>query len=446
VNCQEANRIFFRYVDHELSLPEEKALFAHLLTCDQCSSAFSSVRDMHNLIEQAMTPVAPPANLTERIMAAIPKECFPEEGRSSIKESGLRRMVGRWADFFRNWKESAGWQFKAAAVSLGLLAVVVWGSHLNFQGTELAKIDSPGVDPGYVSSIDNKEDPPDLAEPNKPAGEKIQAVENNNDLLPSASKPEETGEREKDQQKPDPEPPAKDSVQVPDVSDKKDVIELPHATSGQDRVDSVEILPLVLNSGEAVSRFVIAEGGDSVHYLVSPNGETEEWQVELKKDAEPQKVEADFLIDAGSTEELDPEYPEWLYAADLLKNVTLMAADWSPNKTEIAVNIKSSETEDVVSGVWIIKEEGKVSMQAAQVGGGEDVAWSPDGLKIAFTDELGCLYVTYLSENLMLQITDSSDGFAKIGSLSWTPDAKKIVFSGEKQDQPGTGIFMVALP
>jgi hypothetical protein len=33
MNCQEAKQVFYKYLDQELSLPEEEALSAHLRVC-----------------------------------------------------------------------------------------------------------------------------------------------------------------------------------------------------------------------------------------------------------------------------------------------------------------------------------------------------------------------------------------------------------------------------
>ncbi|MGI6711475.1 MAG: zf-HC2 domain-containing protein [Bacillota bacterium] len=456
MRCQDAREMFFRYIDHELPSEEETALNTHLQECPECSFEFASMKKTHDLLQRTIIPIDPPIDLTERIMSSLPAEIFTQEESVASKKpiTGWGSHIqSRWDYYKKAWKSVRGnWQFKTAIVSFSLLVAVLLGINWNYKEPQVAQIDSskreavktehPGVSAKNAENVNASVTEPDedkagdlsreslKTEKSRVKGNLVEAndntANNNNSMV------------NKNNDK-------KQSIEIASSEENKNYIQLPQATSVQNRIASIEVIPLV---GNLKKNPVFHLDDKFLRYTLAINESNEQWEVELKKGAEPKKVDADVLKETSGLVKTssNDRRPEWIASAIPVSDVKIGATSWSLDQKQIAVNIGSSQGKDGATGIWVIQENGKIAVQVTQIGGGNDIAWSPDANKIAFTDESDYLYVFYLRDHLLLQLTNTSDNFKEIGDLKWTPEGKKVVFSGEKTDDFSKGIFMVTLP
>ncbi len=126
-----------------------------------------------------------------------------------------------------------------------------------------------------------------------------------------------------------------------------------------------------------------------------------------------------------------------------------MVPAWSPSGKSLAVNVgQLGLRAEKYKGVWLVDLKKNSMTQLTNIGGGNLVSWSPDGSKIAFTDEKGILYVAFIKDDFTVgqicQITPEVDEDSEI-QLDWLDDSQEIIFDWTK---PGgtKGIWKATLP
>lgn len=441
MKCQEAREKMFSYFDQEISLQEEEALFDHLSACVDCGIEFGNVEETHHLLQNLLVPVAPPPDLTERIMARIPLS--PAEYIEVPAGWGFR-LKQYAAGLKERWKNGLGtWQLKTAVVTMGLLALFVFQGMLD--GLQQPQKLPSDADVAYVDPNDPVEETPP-AEGSAPVDTPVDVPV---DEEPADKEPDGAGDKAPGEEKGKP---AEEASQAPPEAGQEptkvvpdsttNMLDLPRASSRENRVETIEVVSLVESNGQDVSNPVLSEDGQYIHYLYDNAGMKEEWEIERKSGALPQKAQSN-LLGKGKAES-DNRIPEWLRDMDMVKEAKSKLVAWSSDKKQVALNLNSTGTDN--DGLWIGQADGSGMMHVAQEGGGNDLVWAPDGMKVAFTDGADNLYVIYLRENLLIQVTDGDGGLVNLTRLLWTPDAKEVIFQGEKAADGTLGIYRVALP
>jgi len=443
VECQEAKTKMFSYLDQELSIQEEEALFDHLSTCVDCGLEFSTVEETHYLLQKVLVPVVPPLDLTERVMAQIP---LPLE-QNVNEPTGLGfRLKQYMAGIGQRWKDAWGsWQLKTAVVTMSLLAVFVFGSISYMLDLQTPKKQTPEiaqVDPKdpevQVPVVDNTPVDTPLTTPDNISGEGDKQ-DGEGDKTP--------GEDSIDNQEGDlpDSPPKKDEEPTKVVPDSNtNIVELPQASSEENRVETIEVVSLIESNGQNMYHPVLTDDGNYIHYLYDNAGLEEEWEIELKSGPVPQKAQSNLILDNETEEGVDRQVPQWLSDMDMIKEAKSKAVAWSSDKKQLAINLNTSGTDN--DGLWIAQSDGANIAHVAQEGGGKNLVWSPNRMRIAFTDGADNLYVLYLTENLLIQVTDLGDELVNLDHLFWTPDGQEIIFEGKKAADGIRGIYRVALP
>jgi hypothetical protein len=440
VECQEARVKMFSYLDQELSATEEEALFDHLSLCHECSLEFSTATETHSLLKDALVPAEPPHDLMERIMARIPIPC--EEKEENTAGFGLR-LKEFLLDLGGRWKNALGSrQFRTAVVTLGLFALVVYSTDVfDLQLTQKPDTNVAHVEPKDTEVTDSE--PADQVPTQENPIIAPQLPEENND--PNTEGEESPGEdiSKEQENSPDIAPEVgKPTKVVPDRD--TNIVELPQAASAETKEETIKIVPLIENNSQRMSHPVLSQDGRFVHYLYDNAGVEEEWEIELKPGAQPQKAQISLVSEAAGNGKAQGTLPPWLNEMEMIKDAKSKVVAWSPDMKQIAVNLDAAGSE--YDGLWITQPDGAAMAQATQEGGGNDLVWSPNRMKIAFTDASENLYVLYIRENVLIQVSDSSEGLVNLNHLFWTPDGQELIFEGQNEADGQKSIYRVALP
>ena len=89
-------------------------------------------------------------------------------------------------------------------------------------------------------------------------------------------------------------------------------------------------------------------------------------------------------------------------------------------------------------GIWLARTDGSEWKRLVQIGGGSDVAWSPDSRKVAFTDPEGMVYIlTVNSDGQKERLYSATPEGAGSSSayLAWSPDSQELLLEWT----PGSG-------
>lgn len=110
-------------------------------------------------------------------------------------------------------------------------------------------------------------------------------------------------------------------------------------------------------------------------------------------------------------------------------HVTAAGLDWSPDGKTIAYFSKKADTPaGTLNLVPVAGGEAKEVCRVQDIRAHDDVSWSPDGQNIAFVSR-GKIWVVPAEGGEPKEMKTDVDAHA--GTLDWSPDGRKIVFSGE---------------
>lgn len=133
MRCQEARSLIYTYIDGCLAGQVERAFFGHLSQCEYCQQELEYARQTHALLEKYCTPVEPPADFVDQVMAAI-------DGALSAQQEDTQELPKKAAAPVQGFKSFRRWA-QVASVAL-LMAAVSLSSWLN-GGFQLARTPTP---------------------------------------------------------------------------------------------------------------------------------------------------------------------------------------------------------------------------------------------------------------------------------------------------------------
>lgn len=115
MNCQEARKSLYTYLDGQLAATREQALYQHLSLCSGCQRELTRAREINRLLEDVLQPVDPPAGLVAAVLQrldAVPggpavsgkpvcpararatRRLFPREARGWLVAGVLAMLLG----------------------------------------------------------------------------------------------------------------------------------------------------------------------------------------------------------------------------------------------------------------------------------------------------------------------------------------------------------------
>ncbi len=99
MECCDAERLMDPWLDRELSADDARAVEEHLATCGRCHLKFAAMLALF----RAPGDLAPPADLRDRVMAAVRASANREAGAMSLRTAGVSRPRGRFGPVWRPW-------------------------------------------------------------------------------------------------------------------------------------------------------------------------------------------------------------------------------------------------------------------------------------------------------------------------------------------------------
>lgn len=439
MNCQEAKSIFYPYLDGELSPHQASSLSTHLHKCGRCQRELALVQENHDLLSRVIVPVDPPADLTARIMASLPINSA-SMGETPVLPEKISRVNG-WMTI-KN-KLSAVWQndyLKTAMVAsllAGLMLLVNGGGD---------KSTAPPVAQNNPPVVIAKQDP-------------VNSNSNNIVTLKPEKVPTDVGEvvPEIVEETPAnlPEPDREETPKPSTTAEKIFVAQegtfiLPRPLSVQTQVYELPVMELEEKTltpvlvtyveGDTVSQIKL-DDSKMVYYIVPDADKGELWETELKA-ASPSRLVSELpledLTNIRETPDLADQYPA-LGERFHTKAITIAK---SPVSESLAVNVGSPEKLIMpnLTGLWLTNATGTELIQVAKSGGGGIIKWSPDGKRIAFSNEKGYLFVACLKDKVLIRISLAGLTLAS-SEMEWTPDSEKLVFLAKKDGKLPLGIY-----
>ncbi|MBO8168548.1 MAG: PD40 domain-containing protein [Thermoanaerobacteraceae bacterium] len=559
MKCQEAKQYIHSYLDGRLTEMQEQVLYQHLSVCPSCQKELNIARQLDELLDETCTPVEPPADFTQLVMAQIPDTSTGFSAGTEVEpESRKRFSLRRWLEALRDVETRVLVPASYIAVFLVIGILFMYGNS-QLQGLVPG---SPGNKPKIEQQIvtkegDGQEETKETSEeqPSEPERETPRESE----TVPSI--PKKTGsidktithEQEKQNKKISENIAVKPIFTViltPVVTDRELASTHP-VFDGEDRIlylsqrskgeDRYTVWETTFNGKE--SKMVAAgqyglplmQGGgvwsydhSQIAYVTKRNGYLEIWVNNLE-DGYGTNMTLDTTGKALERVQQDKEdlwayNPVWssqgeiVYLTTRAGNIDIMAIDaegnnrvitktparetnpawspegeriayfrsmseedgktvnqiyvvnkdgsdpkavtrsfaaqsmvpsWAPGGDMLAVNIgQMSPKAERDRGIWLVDLAQNRMVQLTTLGGGRLVKWSPDGSKIAFTDENGVLYVLFVKEDLTVdqicQITPEADADGEIW-VDWLDDSQQLLFDWAK---PGgtRGIWRATLP
>jgi hypothetical protein len=113
----------------------------------------------------------------------------------------------------------------------------------------------------------------------------------------------------------------------------------------------------------------------------------------------------------------------------------VVSADWSPDGRYLALSVITMRTPNP-NGIHIIDMETGLDRHLGKALTGRDLEWSPDGLRLAFSDR-GVIKV------LDLQIGGSPRVITNGASPSWSPDGQWLAFASDRVVSGSARVYVV---
>ncbi len=423
MDCMQAKKNIFLYLDGLLSKEDAVELFAHLEQCCICQDYMKEAQAVDALLHENLPMIDPPAGFSTRVMTALPPE--------SAKIIPFTRRF--------SWPAKFGTIAAALAIVVGVALANPFGGNVVQPG---------GNDPNH-SSINVGQNQP---VPDQPA------VSPPDDTTNPGSQGTQTGitSTPADTQKPASQPKdtpittTGDATEAPASDDKNGTndtagqepatptesgeISLPKAAYGAVGIGRFEMRLIASHEGVNILSPLANEKTKLVNYFVQVDGKTQLWQVNFEDNVEPTFVAAfDSMEDAKATITQN----ENLKKADAAINQEGISA-FSPDGSIMAAFVNGEDEPGLwLAGISNTQEPWRIFDKQC----GSILSWAPNSGKLIFTDNQGCLYVAYPAENMVLPIATGT-----VSQLIWVDRGNTIIFLMCPEGSQYYGLYVAQLP
>lgn len=122
----------------------------------------------------------------------------------------------------------------------------------------------------------------------------------------------------------------------------------------------------------------------------------------------------------------------------------LQGLAWSSTGS-IAASVKGTHSQE---GLWVGEANGSNWQRVAETAGGRELKWSPDGRKVAFTDDQGMAYVLTFTQDgqrdkLYAVTPEKGNGGAR--NIAWSANSRQLLLEWAPTGEP-TAIWKASLP
>lgn len=432
MRCQEVRPLLYTYIDGYLPGQVERSLFGHLSQCEYCRQELDHARQTHALLEKYCQQVEPPAGFVEGVMSAI-------EGTTPEKPTNKTKEIKKLKPVKRSWNLGR----VAQIASFVLLSGAFWFASQFNGGFQMAKTPEPNLDPGpgyKVVKEQNEENPSNKFQVAEEPGKN-----ETKDTVDKPTVPTQQEEREETIPIEEESREAKEPVTKPTPKEEP-------TTKGQENKAPVKEEPQPATPVNPFPTPAIGELSGPLKAATTDNGEaTPSVALQRISNEQGRTSPSEGTWATGDEGLLSPEGTTMAYAKNGYlyialpdgtdeKPITSLDGEikglaWAPNSKSLAINIKGNRDNE---GLWVGTAAGNGWKRLAQLGGGQDLSWSPDGKKIAFTDKEGMAYIltfTKDGERDQLYPVNPEKGATGVKDLRWSSNSQKVTFRWAPSDE-----------
>jgi len=414
MDCMQAQKNIYLYIDGLLAREDAADLIAHLEICPDCRDFMMKAKAFDAFLHENMAMVEPPVDFSARVMAALPAE---------EKTAKIIPFTKRFS-----WASKLGSLVAALALVVGIALANPFAGVVQIAGTEPGESSDPSVNVGNAEGAQ-----PSVSSPDDTAVTDPQESEKNQEVDTTVQKP---AVQVAATEPTDPEQPTEVEpvTQEPSQPTESGDISLPKAAYGAVGVGRFEMRLIAAHEGLDVLSPLANEKTKIINYYIQIDGKTQLWQVNFSENVEPAFVAAfDSMEDAKAN----------MVEEDSLKQASTMisqegASAFSPDGSMLAAIVNGDEE----PGLWLAGiSNSQEPWRMFEKQCGSVLSWAPNSGKLVFTDSQGCLYVAYPAENMVFPIATGT-----VSQVIWVDRGNTIIFLMCPEGSQNYGLYVAQLP
>lgn len=373
------------------------------------STPWQSDEEFDLLLQQSLSAIQPPADFSDRVMAAIRQEAAP--AAAEIIPLAEPKRKRRFCTAF--WPAlgtiaASLVLFWAALGPLGTGTPDDNSGALKLQTAMQSDVRIAAIEPLAKIPQNGTAQPSEVTE-TSPATQPDKATEPVNATQPNdtaqSSGADQSGDATQPTQTSEPTQP-NETAQEPIIDEPgAGELILPRAAFGTEAQGTLAVRLLAEVENSQIYTPTINRRGSVATFYTADEENVYSWRVNLSTADSP---EVSVVTSRSSIDDIGSMLSKTTEPCDATTLVT------SPDSTIIAQNSPD--------GLWISLAEGEVYSLANEAGGSL-LAWSPDSSKLLFTNSQGQLFIGYPLEKRIYQITDMS-----VEDVCWSTDNQTIIF------------------
>lgn len=476
MKCYEASQVMYTYLDGQLDSENLKFFLAHLSKCSLCQNELAEAEKIHKLITKVCSPVEPPIDFVDKVMSKIEMSniaYLPQKPKFQWKKflSESSRNLGRVASFAVLLIATGAIIFYNNILSPRLLLA----NHDSPAKVGIATVAKPGNIKGTIAGGTVKTEPnsgeqagANTTVPKDPEESAAHNITDKNTNISQQNKPDKNTTKNNLN--------SQENNKVPDRTLNPDLNkdDTPNTTRLPGPIKMASNSPRVPSKSVTLNEVVADENLNNAKpkwtnnsefvYLSNKGSEEGKYSIWLQDlNANEGKLLAANSVDNIVKENPNTKSPDGSKTINIqdkqliindnknnkkiavtpVLNASNLVAAWSPEGDAVAININSPKGEE--RGLWIAKADGSTWTLGTSLGGGNTLSWSPDGKKIAFTDEKQNVYVLIPEKSVLYSVIPEGDATGPT-AINWAPNSKKLLLDWVKPNAKARSIYLATIP